>query len=341
MTPLACRSPFLRLTIGSSSFQGEAAGSIMSQSRKRDVREMQGASSKAPAPVVGKKTKVRSAGEADAVKPAAAAAGSKQARKPKEVQLPPEIINQVVQQLAETGRIPKGVKAKVVTLHPGTAAAPAGGKQKEQQQEEAEKEQVEYTVEIVPPAVKRRGAKRRPEQNEENGESVEESDNDAEDLEPDEQDDPGDEDEDETELDAEARAELNIDKLMSDAIARASENNQKEGQKRAYKREFNIPCAYCEVMLKDYGYLFRHVTRLHKNEADVNEYLDEIRPRMRTACPICNKTVSSASNVSAHIKQCHAIGDRLVVCPLCEKSYKSAISLKQHLRQCHQPQVRK
>ena len=139
------------------------------------------------------------------------------------------------------------------------------------------------------------------------------------------------------------RGEYDINELLESAVATSQNGGSKEdeSQKRTYKREFNIPCAYCEVMLKDYGYLFRHVTRLHKNEPDVDEYVDEIRPRMRTACPICNKTVSSASNVTAHIKQCHADTDCAVKCPLCKKSYKTQISLKQHIRQCHQPQVRK
>ena len=139
------------------------------------------------------------------------------------------------------------------------------------------------------------------------------------------------------------RGNYDINELLESAVATSQNGGSKEdeNQKRTYKREFNIPCAYCEVMLKDYGYLFRHVTRLHKNEPDVDEYVDEIRPRMRTACPICNKTVSSASNVSAHIKQCHADTDCAVKCPLCKKSYKTQISLKQHIRQCHQPQVRK
>ncbi len=114
----------------------------------------------------------------------------------------------------------------------------------------------------------------------------------------------------------------------------------KEG-KRPYKREFKVKCRFCTVKVKDYGYLFRHVKKLHLDHPHKGTYLEEIRPLMRTPCPICGKLVSSISNISSHIKQCHATKDSAVVCPLCEKTYKTPVSLRQHLRQCHQHQQKR
>ena len=114
--------------------------------------------------------------------------------------------------------------------------------------------------------------------------------------------------------------------------------SQRQG-KRAYKREFKVQCHFCQVKVKDYGYLFRHVKKLHRNKgAEMQRHLEEIRPLMRTPCPICHKMVSSISNISSHIKQCHASKDSQVLCPICKKTYKTTVSLRQHLRQCHQPQ---
>ena len=239
-------------------------------------------------------------------------------------------MKQVVQHLPLKGRLPKGAKGKVLKTQSKADDNDDDEDNATNDVEETERssENVadvsveetpdeEYTVEVVPPpltVIQTRVPR-------ENGETSN------------------------TEPAAERpmRADYDINELMENALAMSHNGTSKEDevQKRSYKREFNIPCAYCEVMLKDYGYLFRHVTRLHKSEPDVDEYLNEIRPRMRAACPICKKTVSSASNVSAHIKQCHADEECSVQCPLCSKMYKTQISLKQHLRQCHQPQVRK
>ena len=109
--------------------------------------------------------------------------------------------------------------------------------------------------------------------------------------------------------------------------------------KRAYKREFKVQCRFCQVKVKDYGYLFRHVKKLHRDKGpEMKQHLEEIRPLMRTPCPICHKMVSSISNISSHIKQCHATKESAVLCPICKKTYKTTVSLRQHLRQCHQPQ---
>lgn len=111
--------------------------------------------------------------------------------------------------------------------------------------------------------------------------------------------------------------------------------------KRTYQREYVVQCKMCQVKLKDYGYLFRHVSKLHKEHADVEAYKEEIRPLMRTPCPICGKMVSCISNISSHIRQKHSdISDR-ASCPLCHKTYKTAVSLRQHLRICHAPQEKR
>ena len=130
-------------------------------------------------------------------------------------------------------------------------------------------------------------------------------------------------------------------KIATSPKAEASEKDEQQNRqgKRAYKREFKVQCRFCQVKVKDYGYLFRHVKKLHRDKGkEMQVHLEEIRPLMRTPCPICHKMVSSISNISSHIKQCHATKDSAVLCPICKKTYKTTVSLRQHLRQCHQPQ---
>lgn len=108
--------------------------------------------------------------------------------------------------------------------------------------------------------------------------------------------------------------------------------------RKPYKREHRVCCQFCDVRVKDYGYLFKHIKKLHMDHPGCNAALDHIRPLMKTHCPICYKEVSCISNISSHVKQCHAIEDTSVVCPSCKKTYKTFLSLRQHIRQCHQPE---
>ena len=143
--------------------------------------------------------------------------------------------------------------------------------------------------------------------------------------------------------DGELTAQRNSTEVIRELVKIATvqqgvEESADDKKKREYKREFRVQCRFCPVKVKDYGYLFRHIKKLHSKEPTQEAYLNEIRPLMRTPCPVCNKLVSSISNISSHMKQCHPERDSSVICPLCLKTYKTPVSLRQHLRQCHHPQ---
>lgn len=123
-------------------------------------------------------------------------------------------------------------------------------------------------------------------------------------------------------------------RIRNETVTARRGRGRGRGRRRYAREDVVIHCRFCDATVRDYSYLFRHVKNIHSEEADVNDYISEIRPLMRVPCPICKVLVSSSSNMAAHIKQKHEQNER-VTCDICQKSYKTDISLRQHVRQCH------
>ena len=108
--------------------------------------------------------------------------------------------------------------------------------------------------------------------------------------------------------------------------------------KKRVPKDGDIECKYCEASVKDYSYLYRHVRKMHSDEVDMQDYLDDLRPLMKTPCPVCDKVFSSTGNVYTHIKNCHS--ETIVAgyeCPACNSEFKSRSALTQHIRTEHAP----
>lgn len=100
-------------------------------------------------------------------------------------------------------------------------------------------------------------------------------------------------------------------------------------------KDGNIECKYCDAMVTDYAYLYRHVRKMHSDMEDMQDYLDSLRPLMESNCPICNKVFASTSAIVAHIKSCHDEAETDVHCQSCDITFKNGVALRMHMKTVH------
>ena len=108
-----------------------------------------------------------------------------------------------------------------------------------------------------------------------------------------------------------------------------------EWVKKQSGRKPLVQCRICRVKLKDYRYLFKHLKSRHGGHKDLQACLEEVQPKKRVPCPMCNKPMLNHKTLSVHIRQFHAPPAAVdVVCTICKLSLPNQAALQQHAKKC-------
>eukprot|EP01066_Platyproteum_vivax_P001987 Platyproteum_vivax@DN12463_c0_g1_i1.p1 len=85
-----------------------------------------------------------------------------------------------------------------------------------------------------------------------------------------------------------------------------------------------IQCPHCLADSANIPSFRKHMTLKHSN-----------KPKHSFACPECDRTYSSESQLALHTRSIHSKGTVAVNCPTCNGVFKNAQSLRVHKRQKH------
>ena len=66
----------------------------------------------------------------------------------------------------------------------------------------------------------------------------------------------------------------------------------------------------------------------------MKQHINNIHKKKREACKICQKTFSSLSNLSTHIKETHG-SEKIYKCDICDIRLTTSNGLKGHLNRFH------
>ena len=137
-------------------------------------------------------------------------------------------------------------------------------------------------------------------------------------------------------------------------------------KKRNYKREQNVACPLCGILLKDYDSVFDHVRLQHAGHAQYESSLAQVKALMRVLCTVCNRyycskdqllahhklmhtehqtarcedcgiVVKSEKHLVAHRKHRHTASDVTYLCDRCPASFAYRSYLNTHIQQVHPP----
>ena len=111
-------------------------------------------------------------------------------------------------------------------------------------------------------------------------------------------------------------------------------NTTDADKKTSYKRERNLPCPFCDILLKDYDSVYDHLKNSHKDEETYAEVIQDVKGKMRVTCSECNSELCNKDQLTVHIRQVHNAGPD-AKCPHCDATFRSMDYLKNHVKRIH------